>query len=685
MRLAGPLLLSFALPAVLALSISDALAARREQVVLMQGNVAGKQVVETAADGSVQVEYHFTDRGRGDRSKTRWTLNADGTLADYSGSGNDYLLNPFEERYQVKDGRASWKNPSEQGEKALTAPAFFLPLQAAPELGGALARALLQAPERKLAILPAGEARIETLGEHEVVGKNGPVKLSLQRLVGLDFTPGSLWLRSDGSTAAAIYASGWFVVIDTELQDVLPKLLEIQERADASWGAELAQRLTHAPKGLLLIRNARVYDPRDLSATAGTSVLVEGERIVRVAPDAQVKAPANAEVVDARGRFLMPGLWDVHKHYASIQDGALDIAAGVTSARDVANNTDTFPQRVQRFEAGTEIGPRVMMAGFIDGPGPYAGPTKMLVDTPEEALKAVDFYADRGYMQIKTYSSLKPELFPLIADRAHARGLRVSGHVPAFMSARQFIEAGADELQHFLFVELNFMYPRVQDTRTKARLTEVGEHAYEFTPDQPEVRDFIAFLKRRHVVLDPTMALAEDLYGGDPDSKTPPGLRGVAERFPPQAQRGLSWGALKPPHGKEEAYKQAFPSMLRLLKAVHEAGVTILPGTDALAGYMLHAELEVYARAGIPNAEVLRLATLTPAQVLGVDKDRGVIAPGKLADMVLIDGDPLADMRDIRKVDAVFKGGKRYDPGEIEQALGIVPRRAAAAAKLTHD
>ena len=111
---------------------------------------------------------------------------------------------------------------------------------------------------------------------------------------------------------------------------------------------------------------------------------------------------------------------------------------------------------------------------------------------------------------------------------------------------------------------------------------------------------------------------------------------------------------------------------------MHDAGVTILPGTDTRAGYMLHSELILYARAAIPNAEVLRLATLTPAQVLGVDKDRGVIAPGKLADLVLIDGDPLKDMNDIRKVDAVFKGGKRFDPAQIERALGIVPRKTAA-------
>jgi len=673
-------LLSLSLAACAAASTAFAAPSTREYVVLMQGRDAGKQTVTVADDGSVQVEYGFADRGRGDRSTTRWRVDADGTLREYSGSGNDYLKTPFEERFGIDGTQAHWSNPSEQGRRELVAPAFFLPLQAAPEATGALARALLKAPQRRLALLPAGEARGRDLGQHEIAGAQGPVQLRLYAIEGLDFTPRPVWLREDGRTAAVIAAAGWFSVIDREFEAAAPTLIALQEAAAADWAADLARRLTHAPAGPLLIRNARVFDPRDLSVAAGTSVLIEGERIVRVAPDAQLSAPAGAEVLDARGRFLMPGLWDVHKHYSGAHDGALDIAAGITSARDVANDFEGFPARVRRFEAGSEIGPRVMMAGFIDGPGPYAGPTKMLVATAEEARKAVDFYADRGYMQIKSYSSLKPELVPVIADRAHARGLRYSGHVPATMSARQFVEGGADELQHLLFVELNFMYPRVQDTQTMKRLTEVAEHAHEYPPEHPQVREFIAFLKRHRTTLDPTMALAEDLFGGDPADKVPPGLRGVAERLPPQARRNLSWGALKPPHGLEEEYRQAFPSMLKLLKALHDAGVTVLPGTDAMSGYMLHAELEVYARAGIPNADVLRLATLTPAQVFGVAAQRGAIAPGRYADLVLIDGDPLRDMGDIRKVDAVFKGGKRFDPGEIERALGIVPRKGATVA-----
>jgi hypothetical protein len=649
-------------------------AATREDRMLLQGNIAGKQIVKDAGGGKTRVEYRYNDRGRGDEIEAQWRLDGNGVLIDYQARGKNYMKAAVKEDFTLREGKARWKNASEQGERTLETAAFFLPLSAPPEIQGVLVRALLKAPDQRLTLLPAGEARLENGGKLSIESARGPVELTLYRISGLGFTPSSVWLDSNGRTAAVIFASGWVAILPEEYRAALPQIIAAQERADADWSAKVARELTHQPKGPLLIRNARVFDPRDLAATPGTSVLIEGERIVRVAADDQIKAPANAEIIDAGGRFLSPGLWDVHKHYIEY-DGALDIAGGVTSSRDIANNNTNFLERVQRFNAGTEIGPRVSMAGFIEGPGPYAGPAKILVSTPEEALKAVDWYADHGYVQIKTYSSLKPELFPLIADRAHARGMRVSGHVPAHMSARQFIEAGADEIQHINFIFLNFMYPRVQDTNTMSRLTEIGAHAYEYTPDRPEVREFIDFLKRHHTVLDPTLAVFETGLPDDPKDLVPPGLRPVVARLPPQAQRTLSFGALPVPKGKEEAYAQAFPALMRMLKALHDAGVTLMPGTDGLAGYLLHAELEIYARAGIPNAEVLRLATLTPAQVLGVDKDRGVIAPGKLADMVLIDGDPLTDMSDIRKVDLVLKGGKVFDPAAIERAHGIQPRK----------
>jgi len=652
---------------LLGLAIAGA-AAAREDKILIQGNPAGTQ---TVAEGSApQAEYSYNDRGRGDHIVATWKLDANGVPTEYSATGNDYMKAAVNETFHLAAGKASWNNRSEHGDKALSGAAFYVPLNGPPEFFGVLARALLKAPDHKLALLPAGEARIEAAGEVEVTGASGKQKLTQYRVSGLGFSPSALWLDKDGNTAAQV--SSWFTVVSAGYVDAVKQLMAAQDATDSAWSARMARELTHTPKGALAIRNARLFDPRDLSVTPGTSVLISGERIVRIAPDADLKIPEGTEVIDAHGRFLMPGLWDNHQHFGD-NDGALDLIAGVTSARDMANDLDGFLKRVARFDDGSELGPRVLKAGIIDGTGELAGPTTMRADNAADALKDVDWYADHGYAQIKIYSSMKPELVPLIADRAHARGLRVSGHVPAFMSAHQFIDAGADEIQHLNFIVLNFLYPEVKETRNRDRFIKVAEHAREFTPDKAAVREFIAFLKQHHTVLDPTMDVFEGLFSGDPAATTP-GLQKVAPRFPPHVRRGLLSNALAVPEDKKEAYAQAFPAMLNLLKALHEAGVTIIPGTDNLSGYMLHHELELYVRAGIPAGEVLRMATLTPAWVMGVDKDRGVIAVGKLADMILVDGDPIARIADIENVDTVIKGGKVYEPAKIEAALDIAPR-----------
>src|SRR6266496_3371814 len=653
--------------------IAQASGEQHSDKILIQGNAAGNQTVQTDAAGAVRAEYSYNDRGRGDHITATWKLDAAGVPTEYEGHGNDYMKAPIEEQFEVKDGKARWKNRSEQGEQAITGEAFYVPANAPPEFVGVLARALLKAPGHKLALLPAGEASIEESGKISVDGVSGKIELIQYRITGLGFTPQSIWLDHDGNTAASV--SSWFSVIPAQYEPAIAQLQAVQQEADNAWSGRLAHELTHIPKGDLVIRNARLFDPRDLSVTEGTSVLVRGDRIVRVAPDADIKRSAEAEIIDAHGRFLLPGLWDNHQHFSDVE-GALDLASGVTSARDMANDIDNFLKRVARFDDGSELGPRVLKAGIIDGTGEFAGPTKMRVDTAEQAIRDVDWYADHGYAQIKIYSSVKPELVPIIADHAHARGLRVSGHVPAFMSARQFVEGGADEIQHLNFIVLNFLFPEVKETRNRDRFIKVAERGGEFTPDKPEVRDFINLLLQRHTVLDPTINVFEALFCGDPSAITP-GLEEIVPRFPPQVRRAMRSGALEVPPDKQAAYHEAFPAMLRLLKAIHDAGVTIIPGTDAFARYSLHHELELYVQAGIAPAEVLRMATWTPALVMGVDKDRGVIAPGKLADMILVVGDPTKNIRDINKITTVIKGGKVYDPTAIEKALGIAPRESA--------
>jgi len=647
------------------LGLRLASAADRTDKIFLQGNLAGTQTVKEEPGGSIRVEYSYNDRGRGDHINATWKLDAAGVPTEYEGKGNDYMKAPVEERFEIKDGKASWKNRSENGEAPVTGEAFYLPMSAPPEFFGVLARALLKAPNHKLPLLPAGEASIEVSGKV----KTAKGELTEHRIVGLGFSPQSIWLDGNG---VASQVSGWFSVVPDGTEGAIKDLQAAQEKTDAAWSEGIAKVLARKPAGDLVIRNARLFDPRDLSVTSGMSVIITGERIVRVGPDADVKAPANAEVIDAKGKFLMPGLWDNHQHFGDV-DGALDLANGVTSARDLANDLDSFPKRIARFDEGTELGPRVLKAGIIDGTGELAGPTTMRVDNAEQAIKDIDWYADHGYVQIKIYSSIKPELVPTMADHAHARGMRVSGHVPAFMSAKQFVENGADEIQHINFIELNFLFPEVKETRNRDRFIKVAERAREFTPEKPEVRDFIQFLKQHHTVLDPTMVAFEGLFCGDPTAITP-GLEEIIPRFPPQVRRAMRSGALEVPPEKKDAYRESFPSMLRLLKALHDAGVTIVPGTDALAGYMLHHELELYVRAGIPAAEVLRMATLTSAEVMGANKDRGIIAAGKLADLVLVDGDPTKNIRDLDKLTAVIKAGKVHDPAAIEKALGITPR-----------
>ncbi len=650
--------------ALAAAGAAQAAGATREDQILIMGNPAGAQSV-TAGD-TTRAEFSFNDRGRGDHIIATWKLDAAGVPTEYQGQGNDYMKAPVTESFRVSAGRASWHNRAEQGDKSVSGEAFYVPMNAPPEFFGVLARALLKAPQHRLPLLPSGAA---TLAEVGALPGADPA-LTLYEISGLDFSPTPVWLERDGATAA--FAQDWFAVTPAPRTALVPKLLERQRQAADAWAARLAKEQTRVPPGEVLIRNARLFDPRDLSVTAGMSVLVRGARIVRVAPDAEVAAAAGATAIDAHGRFLMPGLWDNHQHFGD-NTGTLDIANGVTSARDMANDTDDFLKRVARFDAGTELGPRVFKAGIIDGTGPFAGPTRMRIDTPAQALKDVDWYADHGYGQIKIYSSVPPPIVPVIAAEAHARGLRVSGHVPAFMNAQQFVADGADEIQHLNFIVLNFLFDTVKETRNMNRFTAVAEHARELTPDKPQVRQFITYLARHHTVLDPTMNVFEAMFCGNPAAITP-GLEQIAPRLPAQVRRGLLSNALVVPKGGEAQYREAFPAMLQLLKALHEAGVTIIPGTDSMAGYGLHHELELYVRAGIPAPEVLRMATLTSAQVVGADGERGVIAAGKLADLILVNGDPSKDIRDLNKVDVVMKGGKLYDAAHVEQALGIAPR-----------
>ncbi|MGC1966382.1 MAG: amidohydrolase family protein, partial [Candidatus Acidiferrales bacterium] len=401
------------------------------------------------------------------------------------------------------------------------------------------------------------------------------------------------------------------------------------------------------------------------------TIVIQGERITMAGPFAAVSVPKDAEIVDGTGKTVVPGLFDMHAH-AQAGDGILNIASGVTTVRDMGNHIDELRHLQDEWESGSALGPRVWKAGFIDGHGPYQAPTGLYADTAEEAQAAVNRYADLGYIQIKLYSSLNPEFVPGIVKTAHARGLRVSGHIPNGMIASQFVEAGADEIQHINFIFLNFIADKAIDTRTPQRFTAVGDHAAKLDLQSRQVNDFIALLLEHHTTVDVTLATFEGMYTGRP-GKVSPDFAPVLNRLPAQVQRFAYTGGLPVTEANDQLYKDSYQAMLRMTKRMYDAGIPILAGTDATAGIMLHRELELEVEAGIPPAKALQIATFNAARLLKQEKDLGSIVPGKRADLVLVEGNPGEHIADIRRCRLVMKNGVMYRSAELYGAAGVKP------------
>src|SRR5215472_6220427 len=630
---------------------------------------SGQDAVWSTPDGVLHEFFQFNDRGRGPKIYTAYRIDSNGLIASEETTGVDYMKSPVEERFSIDSGTAAWKSQSEDIKQNDAAGKFYVDLNGGPEGGAILARAVLRSKSGKLALLPGGAAGVRKL-ESVAVDVDGKKRtVTLFAVDGLSFTPSYIWLDADQQFFASV--GGWSALVRQGFEPAVATLQKVQREVASARSSELAKKLTHKPAGDLVIKNVAVFDSTKDSVLRGQRVTVRGERIVTLETEHGQATAAGAEVIDGAGKTLLPGLWDMHAHLFPA-NAYLDIAAGVTTVRDMGNSIEDLARLRDQIEAGTQIGPRIVRAGFIDGPGPFEGPIKVLAATPEEALRRVDDYAKLGYAQIKIYSSVKPELVPVISAEAHKLNLRVSGHVPSGMIAEQFVRDGADEIQHMNFIFLNFM-PDVKETRTPARFIEPGKRAAAIDLNSPQVNGFIALLKTRHTVIDPTMAVWEATYVDRPGK--PAIMDGFFfDRLPVQAQRGskTAGGALNASDPEvDKLYRASYANMVRMVKKLYDSGVQIVAGTDLTNGYGLHRELEIYNQAGIPAPEVLRIATLGAAQVMHMDRDFGSISPGKFADMILVNGDPAANISDIRHIEIVIKNGAIFRPAELYPGFGI--------------
>jgi len=240
------------------------------------------------------------------------------------------------------------------------------------------------------------------------------------------------------------------------------------------------------------------------------------------------------------------------------------------------------------------------------------------------------------------------------------------------MTARQFVEEGADEIQHINFIMLNFLADKVKDTRSTGRFTGPGEYASGIDLNSKEVNDFIALLVRHHTTLDLTLNAFEDMYVARP-GQVAPTFAPVLDRLPVQTQRGAYTGGLPVTAANDQKYRDAWTAMLAMTKRLDAAGVPILAGTDSTPGVMLHRELELEVQAGISPLKALQNATMLGATVLREQQELGSVEAGKLADLVLVEGDPGKNISDVRRCRTVFKDGAIYDSAKLYAAVAVQP------------
>ncbi len=633
---------------------------------LSQGTPAGESTIVRTGDGKVTVESFVHWNNREYTVNSELQLDASGTPVAQSITGISPFGASIEEQFAYKDGVATWSTAGETGSVTTDKPGFYVATEYAALGIEALVQAGTKGMDGEIALLPSGTARVEKLTSSDVETPAGTETLSLYAVSGLGFTPVYAWFDDELRLAVldfggymGMFPRGWS-------PDVLAQLSTIQIEQNAAMIERISGDLAYELDGALVFDNVDIVDVENGVLLENKFVMVEDGTITAIS-DVLIDV-AGARHIDADGKSLIPGLWDMHGHF-SLSDGVLNIAGGVTSVRDIGSVHEQIMELTAKHDSGEVIGPHTYRSGFIDQASPYA--TGDTVESLEEALERVDFYAENGYMQIKLYSSIDPEWVDDIAERAHSHGLRLSGHIPAFMSAEQAVRAGYDEIQHINMVFLNFLAGDREDTRKQLRFTLYGDEAGNLDFDSEEVRDFIALLRENDVTIDPTAAIFDTQlvhYAGEPD----PTFATVIDHLPATTARGL----YKPEMDMGDmvdAWARSAIAQETMIRTLHENGVQIVPGSDHMAAFTIHRELELYARAGIPNADVLKIATLDSARVCGVDGRTGSIKVGKDADLVLVAGNPLEDISAVRSATLVVKGNTAFKPDELYKVVGVKP------------
>ena len=625
-------------------------------------NIGQETYTRTTSDSGVsyRVKFRFVDRGSPVPLEARLVVTPDGEPLRLWVKGNTSRFSTINDSIVI--GEATWIRVGDSGDYyKIKRPAF-------PVAGyspGTVQMALLKYWNKvgrpgQLRLLPTGSVKIRASGSDTLVFQGS--RLVLERFVisGLIWGNELVWTDSEGNLVCLITNDAEGDKLEMMLDKYETLLPEMIRRA-AVYGMRLFASSMNEDKrsqagaagqpGVMAIVGGKVLDVATGQTTPDAVVLVENGKIRKVGPKAEVAVPAGARIVPAAGSTILPGLWDMHAHFEQAEWGPAYLAAGVTTVRDCGNEFDYINAVKRAIDEGAGVGPHILKAGIIDGPGPM-GIGIIRASTPQEARQAVQRYKDSGFVQIKIYSSVTLPILKVICEEAHRLGLTVTGHIPEGMDLRQGVEAGMDMVNHIQYVG-----PILG--RGKGRTVDWSD---------PKTEEGLNFIKEHGTVIDPTLGVFEMVFRSTKDSIT--GMEPAFATLPQPLQ--VLFVTMGMPPAQAEKFRDYFKDMEKEVKVLHDRGVPIVAGTDmGFPGYSVARELELYVDAGLTPLEALRTATVVPALVMKQSGVSGSLMPGRTADILIVDGDPLHHIRDIRRVRTVIKDGRVYDPGRLHEIAGF--------------
>ncbi len=628
-------------------------------------------IQENAEGMLLTADFLFTDRRMQVPLKASLQCASDYSPQKFAVKGNTSRLSGIDTQVTVMDGHARIREGKNTREVSTPAQFFTVAGYSPVSMEMATVRYWKKhGSPAQLATLPSGAVEIKDRGADTFTIGSQSVKLERYSVRGLVWGLETLWMDANEQLAAVVTRDAEFDHFEAVLEPYEPALAAFVSAAAKDEMSELediSRSLPGRQTGTLAFSGATLIDGTDHAPVPNAIIVTRHGKVMAAGPADRVSIPKDATRVDLAGKYIIPGLWDMHAHYEQVEWGPIYLAAGVTTVRDVGNEFEFITAVRDQINSGRGLGPHMLLAGIVDGDGPMAiGITR--VNSPEGVGRWVKNYHDAGFQQMKIYSSVTPDNVKAICADAHKLGMTVTGHIPQHMTIFDGVNDGMDQVNHIPYV-LAPLLPKDFNPR-KMKPEEAIKALQAVDVNSPAARELIAFLKQHGTVIDDTITIYELMMHptDEPATNIEPGIAKVAPELRAQYEDGGMPTPMAP------IGKLTIEKALQLMGALHRAGVRLVAGTDqTVPGFSVYRELELYVKAGFTPLQALQAATIVPARVMEQDQVSGTVEMGKRADFAILEANPLENISNVRTVRSVVSNGVLYDSAPLWKSVGFQP------------